>query len=84
MKAKNSVQLYKLLLFYTSCRETVMRRKFYPYTDTSPSLTHQSYLNEGLFNLLFVVHYVTASPKSAAIRCTPKISRVDLCYPSQN
>ena len=42
---------------------------------------------EGLFNFLLVVHYVTASPKSAAIRCTPNdpINLViDLFQPSSN
>ena len=39
---------------------------------------------EGLFNLLLVIHYVTASPNSAAILCTPKIVVIYLCQPSPN
>ena len=41
-------------------------------------------LMRGIFNLLLVIHYVTASPKSATIHCTPKISKIDLCHPSPN
>ena len=55
MRVMIYIYIYKLLLFYISCRETAMRRRFYSYTDTSPSSTHQSHVNEVILSKLYFI-----------------------------
>ena len=67
---------------HVQCKNQLPRVNDIDHTRGRPTSTTVS--TGRLFILLLVIHYVTLSPKSAVICCTPKISRINLCHLSPN